>query len=110
MKLQLAISAIGNERLPAGSPVNIEVRDTSLADAPAISLLYKRARVPKAGGAGAIPVQLEIAAVPDGTTVWVHIDVDRDGRVSPGDYVSAESYPVSAQPAQSLAIKVRKVT
>lgn len=40
----------------------------------------------------------------------VHVDVDGDGEVSPGDYVSTESYPVnpSAGPAE-LGVRVHRV-
>lgn len=109
MKLQLKITSFDGEPLPAGSRVNVEVRDTSLADAPSVSLKRANANVPRAGRTTAIPLSMEIAAVPRGTTVWAHVDVDRDGRVSKGDYVSVESYPVDNTPMQSLAIRVKKV-
>jgi uncharacterized lipoprotein YbaY len=40
----------------------------------------------------------------------VHVDVDGDGEVSPGDYVSTESYPVnpSVGPAE-LGVRVHRV-
>lgn len=51
--------------------------------------------------------------VPSGSGSYqlrVHVDVDGDGQVSPGDYVSTESYPVnpSAGPAQ-LAVRIHRV-
>lgn len=110
MKLQVTITSFDGGPLPAGSPVKVEVRDTSLADAPAVLLKQAIAHVPTVGRTSAFPVTLDLAAVPDGTTVWVHVDVDRDGRVSKGDYVTVESYPVAALPVQSLTIRVKKVT
>jgi uncharacterized lipoprotein YbaY len=109
MKLQVTVSAFGGEPLPAGSPVRVEIRDTSLADAPAVLLQRATVAVPATGRTSTVPLTIDLAAVPDGTTVWVHIDVDRDGRVSKGDYVSVESYPVTNLPLQSLAIRVKKV-
>ena len=53
---------------------------------------------------------LEVATVPDGTTLWAHIDVDRDGRVSKGDFVTVESYPITSAPKQSLTLRVKKIT
>ena len=38
-------------------------------------------------------------------TVWVHVDTDRDGRVSRGDYVTVQSYPASPQ----LRVVVKQV-
>jgi len=98
MKLQLTIVASGGEPLPPDRPVIVEIRDTSLEDVPAILLQQVNIVVPKAGRTIALPVTIELTAVPDGTTVWVHIDVDRDGRVSKGDYVTVESYPVANVP------------
>jgi len=56
-----------------------------MQDVPAIVVKQVRASVPKANGTTSVPVTLEVATVPDGTTLWAHIDVDRDGRVSKGD-------------------------
>lgn len=111
MLMELLINIVGfaAEPLPAGSPITVEIRDTSLADAPAIILHQLRSTVPSAGTTMAVPVRLGLAAVPDGTTVWVHVDTDRDGRVSQGDFVTVESYPVTSEPTQSLTVRVKKV-
>jgi len=110
MELLLDIVGFGAEPLPAGSPITVEIRDTSLADAPAIILHQLRSTVPSANTTTmAVPVRLGLAAVPDGTTVWVHIDTDHDGRVSQGDYVTVESYPVTSEPTQRLTVRVKKV-
>lgn len=109
MKLQLTIVSSGGEPLPPGSPARVELRDTSLADAPAVLLHRVDMVVPKLGRTTALPVTFDFTAVPDGTTVWVHLDVDRDGRVSKGDYITVASYPVANQPLQSLLIRVRKL-
>jgi len=110
MELFLNIVAFGGEPLPAGSPLKVEVRDTSLADAPAIVLHQLRAVVPRATRTTALPVKLEMASVPDGATVWVHVDTDRDGRVSKGDLVTVESYPVTSAPSQTLTVRVKEVS
>jgi hypothetical protein len=109
MELFLNIVSFGVEPLPAGSPITVEIRDTSLADAPAITLLQLRSTVPSSNTTMAVPVRLELTAVPNGTTVWAHVDTDRDGRVSPGDFVTVESYPVTSEPTQKLTIWVKKV-
>lgn len=110
MKLQLTIVCVSGEPLPPGSSLKVEIRDTSLADAPAIVLQRISVAVPKAGRTMAVPVPIELTTVPDGTTVWAHVDADRDGRVSKGDFVSVESYPVTRARLQKLTIRVKKVT
>ncbi|MBA2305105.1 MAG: hypothetical protein H0W08_21095 [Acidobacteria bacterium] len=110
MTLELAIVCAGDEPLPPGTSVKVEVRDTSLADAPALLLRRVTVDVPKTGRTMAVKVPIELTAVPDGTTVWAHVDADRDGRVSQGDFVSVESYPVTRAPTQKLTIRVKKVT
>ena len=110
MTLQLTIVCAGGEPLPPGSPLRVEIRDTSLADAPAVLLRRIDVVVPKKGRTNSMSVPVDLATVPDGTSVWAHIDVDRDGRVSRGDFVSVESYPVNDAPSQKTTIRVKKVT
>ena len=48
-------------------------------------------------------------ALPAGSTycqLRVHVDVDGDGAISPGDYVSTESHPVM-QPGGDTSLEVR---
>lgn len=107
--MTLKITIVADAPLPPGSSVTVEVRDTSLADAPAIVLRRVTVDVPKAGRTMKVTVPITLATVPDGTTVWAHVDADRDGRVSKGDYVSVESYPVTLASVQSLTVRVKKV-
>jgi uncharacterized lipoprotein YbaY len=109
MTLQITIVSAGGDSLPNGSPVRVEVRDTSLADAPAKLVRRVDLAVPETKRTSSLSVRIDIASVPDGTTLWAHVDVDRDGRVSEGDLVSTESYPVSQAARQALTIRVKKV-
>ena len=109
MELLLNIVTVSGEPLPGGSPLKVEVRDTSLADAPAVVLHQLRTVVPPGTRKRGLPVRLEVGSIPDGATVWVHVDTDRDGRVSKGDLVTVESYPVTSAPSQSLTVRVKKV-
>ncbi len=88
----------------------MEVRDTSLADAPAVTLHRTTVNVPTTGRTITARVSLEMTTVPDGTTVWAYVDADREGRVSVGDYISMESYPVRPGAAGALTIRVKKVS
>lgn len=110
MKVHLSIVTFDGEPLPPGGLVKIEVRDTSLADAAAVLLQRKELLVPKLGRTTVLPVSIDVAEIRDGTTIWAHIDVDRDGRVSKHDYVTVESYPLANVPSQNIQIRVRRVT
>jgi len=109
MTLHLTIVPAVGEALPPGAPLRVEIRDTSLEDAPAVLLHRVDATVPGGGRSVSVPVRVEMPAVPDGTTVWVHVDVDRDDRVGPGDFITMESYPVTGAATQVMTIRVKRV-
>ena len=108
MTLQLTIVCAGGEAFPPGSKLIVEVRDTSYADAPATKLHRAEKAVAKKGRTTSISLPIKLASVPDGTTVWAHVDVDGDGRGGEGDYISMESYPVT-QSSPKTTIQVKKV-
>lgn len=108
MALKLTIVSAGDEPLPPGSPLRIELRDTSYADAPAKLLKRVDRTVARKGRTTTVAVSMD-EPVPDGTTVWAHNDVDRDGRVSKGDFLSMESYPVTSA-TRTITIRLKRVT
>ena len=82
----------------SGATVYVRLEDVSRADAPARivaeQILHDIAHT--AGTATQLQFALE-GAVPDERAryaVRVHVDVDGDGQVSRGDFLSMESYPV----------------
>jgi hypothetical protein len=88
----------GLDRPPSGSPLRVEVRDTSLADVEAPLVVEKRAVVAGELSGWLQTVDLEI---PDGAleprsrfSVFVHVDVDADGALSAGDFITTRSYPI----------------
>ncbi len=109
MELILDIVSFSGEKLPANSPINVEIRDTSLADAPAVLLKRLKTIIPSTGTTLSMPLTLNLDSVPKGTTVWVHVDIDGDGRVSLGDLITVESYPVKLAPTQTLTVRVKEV-
>lgn len=86
----------------------VELRDTSLADAPAVSIKQLRATVNRTGSKP-VRITMDPGSLPDGTTVWVHLDVDRDGRVSRGDYITTQSYPAAVSGPQEMTIQLKRV-
>jgi uncharacterized lipoprotein YbaY len=91
--------------------VYVRLEDTSRADAS--SRIVAEQTLSGAAFAGNTPLRFELrGALPGGgqCTLRVHVDVDGDGQVSPGDYVSTESYPVNPSTAQQdLQVHVRRV-
>ena len=93
MPLTVEIMTTGNPP-PEGSPVIVQLRDTTVQDAAATIVSEMRTNV--AGGGGSLATVTFDAARP-GLTVWVHVDVDRDGRVSKGDYITKQSFAARAE-------------
>jgi uncharacterized lipoprotein YbaY len=89
--------------------VRVQLRDTSLADAPAILLKEAHGAVARSGSNVLATVQLDVDTVPRGATVWVHVDVDGDGKVSAGDYVTTRSYPVLPGASTAINVEVQRV-
>jgi hypothetical protein len=92
-----------------GSRVVIELRDTSLEDAPAITMEAAEGVV--APGRGPLLATVELLPPRAPLTVWAHVDADGDGRVSVGDLVTMESFlvPSPEQAPARIAVTVRQV-
>jgi len=85
-------------RQPAGDvTVYVRVEEASRADAPAAMVAQVMLRgVEVAAAAPPLRFELQqIPTVPSGRyVVRAHADVDGDGRITRGDYISTQSYPV----------------
>jgi len=96
----------------SNATVNIVVQDTRLADAPS-TVLYKRV-VRNIGrfrnSAKPLRFAFECEDLPESpfVTMSVLVDIDGDGRISPGDYINMESCPVRFSPHE-MRIRVREV-
>lgn len=88
----------------------VEAQDTSLADAPARVVARARGVVRRSDDHVVATVSLSVEAPPNDCTVWVHIDVDRDGRISVGDFITMESFPLSGAVRRELTVRVRRVS
>jgi hypothetical protein len=98
MLLLVEVSVEGQERPPVGSPVHLEVRDTSLADVESPLVTESMAEVGTTQSRWLQNVELEIPESELSSkrhlTVFVHVDVDQDGVLSAGDYITTRSYEI----------------
>lgn len=109
MNVLVEVIAEGADRPPRGAPIVVEVRDTGLADAPPITVGQGLGTVRKARGDALDMVQVEVTALPRHATIWAHVDVDRDGSVGRGDFISMQSYPVAPESEPRVRVSVRRV-
>ena len=86
----------------------MQVLDTTYADAPARVVAQTTAEVRRAADAVLQRVELEAGLESPGDyRVRAHVDVDRDGAVSPGDFVTTAAY--QAQEGRPVRVVVKKV-
>jgi uncharacterized lipoprotein YbaY len=81
-----------------GATVHVRLQDVTLADGPARTVAEQTipnvSHPGSSGGTVAFSLRAGRFDMRARYVVRVHVDVDRDGRVSRGDYISTESYPV----------------
>jgi len=98
-----------SERPPRGARVRVEAHDTTFEDAPSETVAAADGLVRGDEGATVEMVELELIRIPAASTIWVHVDVDGDGRVSVGDYVTMASFPIPAADDGRVTVVVRRV-
>lgn len=109
MHVIVQISTDGPDRPAVGAPIRVEARDTSYEDAPAEVVGSASGQVRGQLGGWLETVEVTIDRRPDSCVVWVHIDVDGDGRVSPGDFITMVAYPIPAVAEAVVPVAVRRV-
>lgn len=108
--MRVEVRIFSDEPLPPGASVLAEIRDTSYADALAVPLAATRTSVPQSSATQNLTTEFHMDVVPDGATVWVHVDADGDRRVSQGDFITMQSYPIAPNLAQqTLRVTVQRV-
>jgi len=98
-----------------GATVYVRIEDVSLADAPARAVAESVLLKVEAGGQATNRLEFTIEAPSSEPrrryVVRVHVDVDGDGQVGVGDYVSTASHPVSVGGSRTkLSIPVKRVS
>jgi hypothetical protein len=107
--IRVEVFAEGSARPAAGTPIVVQVRDTSRQDARAAILGEARGVVAAGEGTRLAAVEVEARETGGEATVWAHVDSDQDGRVSRGDYVTVQSYPVARGARPPVRVVVKKV-
>jgi hypothetical protein len=79
-----------------------------MADARAITLGSANGRV-RGHGSWLETVEVTVDRIVEGSTVYAHVDVDGDGRVSRGDFVTTRSYSVPDEPEPRVSVSVQRV-
>src|SRR5262245_28208247 len=107
MKVVAEIESDEESGPPIGAPVIVQVRDTTRQDAPAVILGEARSRVAEGEHLAVVNVEWREAA--PRLSVWALVDVDGDGRISSGDYVTKQSYPVPPRDGARIRLVVKRV-
>lgn len=108
MRLTVCVSSLGDARPPAGAPIYVQARDTTFEDGPAPVFASASGAV-RAEGELLDTVDLDVESLPDSSIVWVHVDVDGDGRVSQGDFVTTVSYPIPKGSDVEMPVTVKRI-
>ena len=107
MELTFEIVAAGESGPPAGAPVIVQIRDTGYQDVSSETIAETRV-TSRACAPGEALARATLSVEPGGSlNVWVHVDVDRSGDVSKGDYITMQAYPV--RDGGSMRVEVRRV-
>lgn len=112
MSLVIDVVAEGEDRPPPGASVRVEVRDVTLQDTSAVTLAACEDEVTTDVPADdpVATVELDVGPHRGGDrTVWVHIDATGSGRVSKGDYITMQSFPVPTSGEGRLTVAVKRV-
>ena len=87
----------GSPDLPASAKAYVRLLNTSMADAPSAAVaeqVIDVARFLSKGEKVAFVLEPHSIDERDTYTVSVLVDLDGDGKISKGDYISMQSYPV----------------
>jgi hypothetical protein len=98
-----------DDRPPAGTPVVVQVRDTSLQDAPAVTKGEASAEVEEGDDLRIATIEVPVDDPGDMPTIWARVNVSGQPRVSRGDYVTVQSFRVPQTDAPRVKVVVKRV-
>jgi uncharacterized lipoprotein YbaY len=97
----------------AGASLRIVLNDVSRADGAAVAVGEQPISALPHGTTSdaSIPFELRVGPLSPRSryALWAHVDMDRDGQVSVGDFITMESFPVIAGDTSHLRVRVRRV-
>jgi hypothetical protein len=103
----------GPARPAIGATVYVNISDTALADVESPVVGEGRAEVVGARSSWLATVECDVE--PESVhrssrlTVFAHVDVDGDGRISPGDFITTQSFPVELASGVQTRVQVSVV-
>jgi uncharacterized lipoprotein YbaY len=104
------IKFAGSPDLPASAKAYVRLLNTSLADAASAAVAEQVIDHISTGEKAAFILEPNSIDERDSYTVSVLVDLDGDGKVSKGDYISMQSYPVLTYGyPNELTVEVKKV-
>ena len=114
MKIRGKIVFQGDLKDISGASVSVRIQDVSRADGPSVTISeYRIEKLPVGTNTRtSVPFEITMDIIPTRAycTIWAHIDVDGDDQVSIGDYITMESFPVTAaSSANFVVVRVRQV-
>jgi len=109
LRIDVVFNPDVDDRPEPGSRVVVELRDTSLADAPSVTV--EAADAVTVPDPGPLLATVEVQPFQPALTVWAPADADGDGRVSVGDLVTMASFlvPSPEQTPALITVTVRQV-
>jgi len=93
-------------RPPSGTPIVVQVRDTQLQDAPAVTKGEASAEVEHGEDGKIATIEVPVDDPSRVQTVWARVNVSGQPRVSQGDYVTVQSFPVPESEADKPRVRV----
>jgi putative lipoprotein len=98
MKIAYIVQLPSPIQLPESAKLHIEIRDTSLADARALTIASKELDASSVSGRTAVEGEIETAGeMADGSqmTLWAHLSMTGERKIEKDDYIVTQAYPVS---------------
>jgi putative lipoprotein len=98
MKIVYAVQLPSPVQLPDSAKLRIEIRDTSLADARALTLASKELDASSVSGRTTVEGEIETAGeIAHGRqmTLWAHLSMTGERKIEKNDYIVTHAYPVS---------------
>lgn len=97
----------------SGAVVFVRIVDVSLADAAACTLSeYRVSLSSRTNTSTKIPFELDVNIIDTrrSYTITAHVDLDGDGKISVGDYITMQSFPVRGDSLSPYyLVEVRRV-